>query len=40
MPVISQREPLRVVQHAIVETKRLLIEVAEQMKRFDDNVGA
>ena len=33
-------ETLRICHHAIVETERLLVKVAEQMKRFDRHVGA
>src|SRR5438105_4460646 len=33
------REPLRIVHHAVVETERLLVKIAEQMERFDRHVG-
>src|SRR5262249_38880221 len=36
----SEREAECVSHFAIVETERLFVEVAEQMERFDGNVGA
>jgi len=36
----GQRESGGVIAVAVVETERLLIEIAEQVKRFDAHVGA